>query len=674
MGVVNLDLPISKLNGIGPRRAAILERRGIKLLRDLLYNFPRSYKNLLQTQNINELVAGQEAVIKAELVSIASQRLFRRRMTVTNAVARDKTGIIRLVWFNQPFISNVLKEGENHILYGKVVRNRKTGALQMASPKYERTLSLMPIYSETEGMSSKQIRTIMSAIVDEVSRIEDNLSSSVKDKYRLMPLGEALRQIHCPNDNEKLGEARRRLAFDELLAVVTKFMEFDRDLAGRCAPQIKINKTILKKFVSKLPYKLTDEQRLAAWRIIKKMADKQPLNALLNGDVGSGKTVVALLASLGVVDAGYNAVWLAPTQILARQHFETISQLISDSHIDISLVTADTKHSNNHSIQAGVIIGTHALLHRKEQLKNIGLVVVDEQHRFGVEQRRALLSADARTNFVPHFLSMTATPIPRSLAMMLSGMTDLITIKSKPVGRKKIVTKIVDEKGRKIMYQSIEKELVRGRQVYVIAPLIEESDRPKTTLFGDEKRAAAREADNLKKVFPKRKIGLLHGKMKSAEKEKIMQQMLHRDIDILVSTTVVEVGVDIPNATAMVIENANYFGLAQLHQLRGRVGRSQYQSYCYLSTGDELSRTAKHRLEIMEKTNDGFVIAQKDLELRGPGTIVGTQQAGFFDLRLASLGDTMLIEQAREAAQEIYHSHNHHVTQSEDIRRYSTHR
>jgi len=701
---INLGLAISKISGIGPRRATILQKRGISTLRDLLYSFPRTYKNLLKPQKVSDLVAGEEAVINAEIISIASNRLFRRQMTVTNATAQDRSGIISIVWFNQPFITSVIKNGESYLFYGKVGRNRKIGSLQLVSPKYERTISIVPIYPEIEGLSSKQIRLVMSAVLNNLHAVNDNLPIRIRKKYDLIPLAQALKQIHKPKDQHSLDEARRRLAFDELFSVVTKFKDFENDLTHHRAPSINIDEMKLKQFVSHLPYKLTDEQRIASWRILKHMApitnhppaslrealragisQITPLNALLNGDVGSGKTVVALMASLNVIYAGYNVVWLAPTQILARQHFETVSRLLASANIDIKLVTANTNVSSrprvraegplsneiaslpdgivnarndkafcvhprsNQRPSASIIIGTHALLHRQDQLHNIGLVVVDEQHRFGVDQRRALLSDDVKTKLAPHFLSMTATPIPRSLAMMLGGMTELVTIKTKPVGRKNIITKVVDDTSRKSMYERIESQIARGHQVYVIAPLVDEGEKARKTLFGDEKKAATREFDTLKKIFPRRRIGLLHGKMKVAEKDNIMKQMLSSRIDILVSTTVVEVGVDVPNATVMVIENANYFGLAQLHQLRGRVGRSNHQSYCYLSITGDVGQIARERLSIMERTNDGFIIAQKDLELRGPGTIVGTQQAGFFDLRLASLGDTILIEQVKEA-------------------------
>lgn len=735
---VSMDLlkDVSTLFGVGAAQSKKLSRLGITTIKDLIYHFPRTYRDLSQPQKISDLRANEEGIIEARVLDIAAQRTFRRRMVITTALVEDESGTLSLVWFNQTFLTRVLRQGETFIFYGKLIHDRgatrsyrskvnlfdrqvanippkpgeakgeKTGSLQMQSPQYEKFPKIIPIYPETEGLTSKRIRLILSDVLSQAREIDDNLPPEIVKKYKLMPLGLALWNIHEPENQDQLNNARRRLAFDELFSVVAHFIKFEKDLSRHRAPNIGIDEARLKNFVSRLPYKLTDEQRMAAWRIIKGMSSTGsdnnytlskcnhaskgnytlgvvPLNALLNGDVGSGKTVVALLASLNVISNGYNAVWLAPTQILARQHFETVSQLLSGTDIDIELITAATKITKyrchpelacpseaygrrrvsgsrsrigvrDDNRAGSIIIGTHALLHRRHQLRNIGLVVVDEQHRFGVEQRRALLSNDAETKLAPHFLSMTATPIPRSLAMMLSGMTELITIKEKPTGRKRIITKVVDGAARQSMYRAIEEQIARGRQVYVIAPLIEESDKPRKTLFSDEKKAAAREAENLKKVFPLRKIGLLHGKMKSVEKDKIMKQMLARTLDILVSTTVVEVGVDIPNATVMVVENANYFGLAQLHQLRGRVGRSNHQSYCYLSIGDDIGKVARERLRIMEQTGDGFIIAQKDLELRGPGSLAGLDQSGFFDFKLANLADTKLLQQAKEAAEEVY--------------------
>jgi len=744
---------VSTLFGVGAAQSKKFSRLGIETIKDLIYHFPRTYRDLSKPQKITELRSDEEGIIEARVLDISSHRTFRRRLNITSALVEDDSGTLPLVWFNQPFLTRVLRQGETFIFYGKLMRERRTGSLQMASPQYEKFPKIIPIYSETEGLTSKQIRLILSAVLPEVREMDDPLPPVITKKYHLMPLGMALWNIHEPSDQKLLNCARRRLAFDELFSVVSHFIKFERDLGQRQAPAIGINKKLLGDFVKKLPFKLTQDQRLAAWKIIKHMAENHvdsrfkippyakatagrqdsrvklpvtchlslvhPLNALLNGDVGSGKTVVALLASLSVINTGYNVVWLAPTSILASQHFNLVKSLTKDLNIPIELVTAatdlrkklsfrakstrldsqslvDARRGNplnknekrdprlndkvgqasvtvgmtdspdelykldepdelNYSHSSALLIGTHALLHRKDQIGNIGLLVVDEQHRFGVEQRRELISQN--DNVTPHFLSMTATPIPRSLAMLFSGLTQLITIKEKPKERKPIITKIVIPPNRQEMYKFIDRELTKGRQAFIITPLIEPSKRGAVSLFGSEKKAVEKEYQKLQKtVFSHRKIGLLHGKLKQNEKDKIMKQMLDREIDILVATSVVEVGIDIPNATVMLIENADSFGLAQLHQFRGRVGRAHHQSYCLLAVSDDVADRPKavERLKIMVQTNDGFIIAQKDLELRGPGSISGLDQSGFFDFKLANLGDTELLGQAKEAAEEVY--------------------
>lgn len=772
---------VSALFGVGAAQSKKFSRLGIETIKDFIYHFPRTYRDLSRPQKIVDLRAEEEGIIEARVLDISSHRTFRRRLNITSALVEDDSGTLPLVWFNQPFLTRVLRQGETFIFYGKLMHDRgatkyqnkvnlfgrdkavHTDSLQMASPQYEKFPKIIPIYSETEGLTSKQIRLILSAVLPEVREMDDPLPLVTIKKYHLMPLGLALWNIHEPSDQNQLNCARRRLAFDELFSVVSHFIKFERDLGQRQAPAIAIDKKLLSSFAQKLPFKLTQDQRLAAWKIIKCMAGNHvdsrfkipsyakatagrqdlrmkslitnhpastdaesgglslitPLNALLNGDVGSGKTVVALLASLSVINAGYNAVWLAPTSILANQHFNLVKSLTKDLNIPIELVTAatdlrkklsfrakstrldsqslvDARRGNplnknekrdpslndkvgqasvtvgmtdspdelykldkpdelNYPHSSVLLIGTHALLHRKDQIGNIGLLVVDEQHRFGVEQRRELISQN--DNVTPHFLSMTATPIPRSLAMLFSGLTQLITIKEKPKERKPIITKIVIPPNRQEMYKFIDRELTKGRQAFIITPLIEPSKTGSLALFGSEKKAVENEYKKMQKtIFSHRKIGLIHGRMRQREKDNIMKQMLDREIDILVATSVVEVGVDIPNATVMLIENADSFGLAQLHQFRGRVGRAHHQSYCFLAVGDEVVERPKavERLKIMVQTNDGFIIAQKDLELRGPGSISGLDQSGFFDFKLANLGDTELLEQAKEAAEEVY--------------------
>ena len=726
--MLDLNQKITSIYGVGETRARKLDKLGIKTVKDLLYFFPRTYKDLTRPQTIASLKVGEDAVIEAEIVTIAAGRT-RRGFVVTNALVKDDSGQMPLVWFNQPYMARSLSQGEKYIFYGKVDASKATRAKQLNSPVAERYAKIIPIYPATAGLSSKQWRVILAGVVAPARDLPDYLPDIIALREKLMPLGHALRQVHEPSSMKLLEEARRRLAFDELLHLARQFMDFERDIHLRQAPAINIDESLLKKFVSRLPYKLTDGQRMAAWRIIKKMSavgkTAQPLNCLLNGDVGSGKTVIALLASLGVIKAGYNAVWLAPTEILAQQHFDTVNKLAAGLKIKVNLVTASTLKSNFLNLKS-IIIGTHALLYRKDTIGNIGLLVIDEQHRFGVGQRRELLREQARTGLIPHFLSLTATPIPRTLGMLISGAVTLITLKEKPKERKPIITKIIsntstfchsehfDKLGvnsveeslhppvipskvsgveeslhppvipsvveeslsesdfstllgvemtregniidRNSAYQFIDAQIKRGRQVFVIVPLISASENSSGRLFGGERKALKTESERLKDgVFAHRKIGVLHGQMKKPDKDEAMSDFMAKKYDILVSTSVVEVGVDVPNASVMLIENAESFGLAQLHQFRGRVGRSKHQSYCFLAPSEAALSNSKtiERLNILAMSDDGFVIAQKDLELRGPGNLFGLEQSGFTELKLASLADTELIEKAKKVAEEI---------------------
>ncbi len=657
---------IVSINGIGETRAKKLAKLGIQTVRDLIYYFPRDYKDLSRPRTIASLKVGESVIIEAEIASIATART-RRGFVVTNALVKDESGRLPLVWFNQPYMARALRQGEKYIFYGKVDASRATGVKQLNAPTVERYAKIVPIYPASAGLSSKQWRVILAGVVAEARSMPDHLPESIVEREKLMPLGQSLWQVHEPSSMKLLEEARRRLAFDEMLNLARQFIDFERDIHRRQAPAININEPLLQKFVGALPFKLTDGQRIAGWQIIKKMSSDgniaTPLNCLLNGDVGSGKTVVALLASLGVIKAGYNAVWLAPTEILAQQHYNTVSKLAASLDIEVELVTANTKHqipsANNQ--KPSLIVGTHAILHRKDSIGNIGLLVIDEQHRFGVEQRRELLREQGKTGTVPHFLSMTATPIPRTLGMLISGAVTLVTLRDKPKERKPIITRIITSQNRAKAYRSIDAQIKKRRQAFVIVPLINETENGIGRLFGGERKALESEAARLKDgVFAHRKIGVLHGRMKKRDKDKVMADFLDNKYDILVSTSVVEVGVDVPNATVMLIENAESFGLAQLHQFRGRVGRSAHRSYCFLAAGAGVLNNAKtlERLNILAMFNDGFTIAQKDLEQRGPGNLFGLEQSGFTELKLASFADTELIKKAKKVAENLYSGQN----------------
>jgi len=659
---VNIDFSasIETIDGIGPARAKFFYNLGLKTIDDLLYHFPRRYKDLTQPKIIGCPRFNEEVVVEATVEDIKIERTKNRRLTVTVGTLRNDNQIIVAIWFNQPFINRVIYRGQQYVFYGKIGRRwRDLNYPTLMNPAFESSRQILPIYPASAKLTNRQLRMAITKVIDRAREYPDPLPQNVIKAENLMPLGQALWQVHRPGSFTLLAQAQRRLAFNEVLGLARRFIEIDRDYHKQEAQSFSSDILEIKTLVRNLPFRLTEDQRIAAWRIIKGMeseaATLPPLNCLLNGDVGSGKTIVALLASLSILATHYNVVWMAPTAILAEQHYQNIKRLLPKRYqSSLLLVTAsknELKMVNN--IKGHMLIGTHALLYDTNKITNIGLVVIDEQHRFGVEQRRKLLTI--KQELVPHFLSMTATPIPRTLALLVGSNMELVTIKEKPVNRKPIITSIIAEEGRPTLYQRIREELEADRQIYVIAPLIEESEEGSETLFGRDKKSVESTAKEYEAVFSQYSIATLNGRMKATEKDQIMSDFTRGKINILISTTVIEVGIDVANASVMVIEGANHFGLAQLHQLRGRVGRSELQSYCYLTVKDNnLSPTAQSRLQIMTQTNDGFKIAQKDLELRGPGDFFGVDQSGFMDLKLANLADVDLIEKARNVATKLY--------------------
>ncbi len=583
-------------------------------------------------------------------------------MYITECLITDTTGSIRVVWFNQPFITKILKQGDKVFFSGKVEQSQY--GLQFLNPSYEKikkeqthTARIVPVYSLTENLTEKQIRYLIKLILPLAKKIPEWLPEEILKRHSLPALSRALTEIHFPTDKKRLSLARRRLKFDELFIIQLKIQNLRYALSRQRAPQISFDEARTKKFVASLPFTLTMSQKKASWEIVRSMNSEKPMNRLLEGDVGSGKTVVAMLAMLNVVFNKYQTVLMAPTEILAQQHYITITQALKQFKIRTVLLTRTSKQIANKKttqknilthIQAGkaqMIIGTHALIQEKVIFKNLGLVIIDEQHRFGVDQRKTLKLKTKTT--VPHLLSMTATPIPRSLAHTVYGNLDISVITQLPSGRKKIITKVVAPEKRQLAYDFIYKEIKKGRQVFVICPLINESDKLGV-------KAATAEYEQLTKiVFPDLSIGLVHGKLKSQEKETVMDAFAARRIDILVATAVVEVGIDIPNATVMMIEGAERFGLAQLHQFRGRVGRAEHQSYCFVFTDSDNKKTID-RLNALVTAKDGFELAEKDLEFRGPGELYGLKQSGFPELKIAKLTDYELIKKTKEAAEYLF--------------------
>lgn len=690
---LDLSASITSLRFVGARSALRLKRLGIQTVRQLLWHLPARYEDYSQSVPIAQVVPGEKMSVQGRILNIVNRSIWPRRMTITTATLQDDSGAIRAVWFNQPYLTETLAEGAMISMAGKVVLDKR--GLYLSSPIYEKVNSsaqarssdlrhtgrLIPIYPETEGVTSKFLRYLIQPLLEDL-HLQDPIPEPIRRKYCLLDLDQAINVVHYPEDVEDVAPGKERLAFDDLLLFQLKVL-YDRRLLNRlCSPRVLMDKEYMRGLVSKLPFSLTHDQRVATAEILGDMARNFPMNRLLEGDVGSGKTVVALMAALHAAHYGWQTVIMAPTEVLALQHYKTLSIVAEQSKTHIALLTGTyarldggevTKTVVKKAIGAGlakIIIGTHAVLQEDVRFAGLSLVVIDEQHRFGVAQRSALVKADRHSNGkVPHLLSMTATPIPRTLALTIFGDLDISIIRKKPQGRQPIITKVVNAAERAEVYDFIRSQISAGRQVFVICPRIEvQPERAKLKLkisnlkhsatklhqakmnsLWAEVKAVEDEYARLKKdVFPEFRLTMLHGRMKADEKQTIMHEFKEGWHDVLVATSVIEVGVDIPNAAIMVIEGADRFGLAQLHQFRGRVGRGEHQSYCFLFPTDDAG--AKARLVALERSDDGFVLAEADMRLRGPGEFFGLKQSGLPDLTMAALANVDLIKKARTAA------------------------
>jgi ATP-dependent DNA helicase RecG len=647
---MNIEDSVASLPKIGPFFARMFEKLSIRTVENLFYHVPSRYLDYSLVTTINKLHPDEIATVHAKIISI--KNIFSKRgLRMQIGSVEDVTGKIVVVWFNQPFLIKTLYPGRLVSLSGKVgFFSRK---LCLNSPDYEildseeketfHTGRFVPIYPETLGLSSKWIRTKIRDAFSFTS-IDDYLPQEVLTKYGFVGFKEAIREVHFPKDLKEVEEGRHRLAFNELLNMQLK-SEF-RKLnwsKNKVKNKLKIDLKDIQKFIDSLPYKLTGSQEKAVSEIVSDLKREIPMNRLLEGDVGSGKTVVAAVGAFAAFLNGYQSLIMAPTQILANQHYQTLKSLFDKFNIRISLITSDVKKMELG--RSDIFVGTHSLIHSKVDFDKVAFVVIDEQHRFGVEQRQHLVKKSG----TPHVLTMTATPIPRTVALTSYGDLDLSILNEMPKGRIKINTWVVPETKRKGAYDWIEKQVEGNKsQVFIVCPLIEDSE---SETLADVKSVTS-EFEKLKKIFSKRKLGLLHGRLKAKEKDEILKDFRSGKIDILVSTPVVEVGIDIPNATIMVIEAAERFGLAQLHQLRGRVGRGKKQSYCLLFSNFH-SGTAYSRLQAMEATHSGFELAELDLKLRGPGEIFGTNQSGFPELKVASWSDIELIKTAKDVAADV---------------------
>jgi len=662
--MIDLNTKIEQLGRVGKVTAGRLKKLGISIASDLIYYFPFRYDDFSKILRINQLSEGIVATVAGTIDMIESRRSWRRRKLITEAVVSDATGTIKVIWFNQRFLTKTLKPGDEIYLSGKV--SYEYFQLQFSNPMYEKKIGenihtgrLVPIYPLTESLTQRQLRFLIKQVMPLTYEITDWLPAETIKRQKLGDLGWSLRQIHFPESQIKLNQSLQRLKFDELLILQLQINLTKKEFQKLVAPKLEFFQSLTKKFVCSLPFSLTADQKKSAWQILKDLEKGQPMNRLLEGDVGSGKTVVVAIAAANAIANGWQVVFMAPTEILAQQHYETLNRLFVDFKPKIGLLTHNISLLNNKKIpkkefanliknqKVDLLIGTHALIVKDSFKKNkivfkkLGLAIIDEQHRFGVAQRQALKDLYSGQNLSPHFLSLSATPIPRSLFLIFYGDLSLSTIKELPRGRQKIITRIVKPNGRQEVYDFIRREINDGRQVYVICPLIDPSDKLGV-------RSVTAEYDILKKeIFPDLAVDFLHGKLKGEAKNKKMQDFKNNHTKILISTTVVEVGVDVPNSTIMVIEGAERFGLAQLYQLRGRIGRSTMQSYCFLFTNSGNIAVEK-RLQSLIDAKDCFELAEADLALRGPGELFGTQQSGFLDLKVATLHDIAIATAASE--------------------------
>lgn len=682
---MDLFTPIEEVSGIGPQYQKKLKKLGIKTIEDLVFHFPYRYEDFSNLIPISRIKSGEAVCVHGKILEIKNTRTWKKRMFLTNAIIEDGSGAIKVIWFNQPYLTNVLKKGNFVCLAGKAIVAKN--GIYLSNPVYEKigkieeiqdskfrlqnpalihTGRLVPVYPETKGLSSRWLRMILKPLLIKLkNEFSDFIPEKIKRQHKLLLLQKAIWQIHFPDTIELAKQAQRRFCFEELFLIELLVLREKIRLAQRNAVSIPINLEFTKNFIQGLPFFLTIAQKKSLWQILKDLSRNRPMNRLLEGDVGSGKTIVAMISALNVANKGYQTALMAPTEILAKQHFRTFSKFLKKKRVNIGLLTRGNCQVGKRKIlkkkilekilngKIDILIGTHSLIQKEVKFGNLALVVLDEQHRFGIEQR-ARLCQNSGKDQIPHLLSMTATPIPRTLAITIYGDLDISLIDEMPKGRKKIITKIIAPEKRKEAYEFIRKEVKKGRQIFVICPRIEKPDEKNfKNLSWAETKAVKEEKEKLSKIiFPDLKVDFLHGKMKSKEKEETMKKFKEKKIDILVSTSVVEVGIDIANASIMMIESAERFGLAQLHQFRGRVGRGPWQSYCFLFTESPAKKT-NQRLRALLLSESGFILAQKDLEIRGPGELFGKNQWGFPDLAMKSLKDIFLVEQTRQSAKAI---------------------
>ena len=643
--------PIVKLPGIGPNLSEKFGKLDIFTIQDLIHHYPRRWEDFSQITDINKIKKGKNT-IKATLISLDSFRSPHRRLAITNALVQDTTGSLQIIWFNQPYLANMLEKKITYFISGTV--SNYQGKLTLVNPVIEPADStplhsgrIVPIYPTTEGVTSRLIRKIFKYLTNTISAIPEILPKDTLKQHRFIGLSQALKNIHSPSSMSALKKAKQRLSVEELIPIHLSLMIAKQQWEQLDSLKIPIKKEFLKTFTNQLEFKLTPSQKQALNEILLDLQNDYPMNRLLLGDVGTGKTVIAAGAIVATVQVGFQAALMAPTEVLAVQHYQSLQPLMKKFGITTTLLTGSIKLSDGTDIKDGkvdLIIGTHALIQQGLTFKQLNLVIIDEQHRFGVRQRQQLKNK-AQTS-TPHFMSMSATPIPRTLFLGLLKDLDISQLTHAIKGRLPVITRLVTPNNKSRVQQLIQKEIKVNHQIFVVVPLVEDSH----TI--SERVSVTSETKKLAQMFPQATLATLHGRMKSEDKLANLDKLQKGKIDILLATSVIEVGLDIPAATVIWIKNADRFGLAQLHQLRGRVGRSSIQSYCLIETASDDSQTLE-RLKSFIHINDGTKLAETDLKLRGPGSFFGEKQSGLFKLRLADLNDIKLIQKTRSIAEEI---------------------